>query len=335
MKALEIFISCSLWAEDDCRRSALGGGAVYLDASAGLQPILTGRDDLFAGCHAIIDDRNALADLADFERPSIDSTVGLEDVGVISVLPALQRTRRHGHYIWRSAREKSDVQIFARPERAILIWESAFNTQRAGGLSNLVVEDCDRAFSQLLVVIAVHREDADRTGLQCRLDGGELTFGQGEDDGNRLELGDDDEAGRIGRMHDVALIDQSNAGPAGQWGGNRRVVELGFRAVDSRLIAADLRLELGYRSTLRVDLLFWGETARRQIAKSLQVEFCVGEIGFVLHLCCCRLIIRGLKGPRIDLRQEIARLDVLTFGESDLCQLAIDPRLDGDRVECL
>src|SRR5947209_4006737 len=32
---------------------------------------------------------------------------------------------------------------------------------------------------------------------------------------------------------------------------------------------------------------------------------------------------------------EIADLDVLTFGEGDLCQLAIDPRLDGDRVERL
>src|SRR5947209_3478138 len=214
-----------LRAGDECRRSALGGGAVYSDASAGLQAVLPGCDDLFPGCHAIIDYSNALADLADFERPGFDSTVGLNDVGVIAVLPALQRTRRHGHYIWRSAREKSDVQIFARPERAILVWESAFNTQRAGGLSNLVVENCDRAFSQLLVVVAVHREDADRTGLQCRWDGGELTFGQGEDDGNRLELGDDDEAGRIGRMHDVGLSDESNAGPAGQWGGNRRVVE--------------------------------------------------------------------------------------------------------------
>src|SRR5882757_2031553 len=147
MKALEIFISCSSCAGDECRRSALGGGAVYCDASAGLQAVLPGRHDLFPGCHAIIDDSNALTDLADFERPGFDSTVGLNNVRVIAVLPALQRTRRHGYYIWRSAREKSDVQIFARPERAILIWECALDTQCACGLSNLVVEDFDRAFS--------------------------------------------------------------------------------------------------------------------------------------------------------------------------------------------
>ena len=167
------------------------------------------------------------------------------------------------------------------------------------------------------------------------MDRGELTLRQGEDDGNRLQLGDDDKAGRIGRMHDVALIDEPDAGPAGERGGNRRVVELGFRAVDRRLVALDLRLELRYRGALGIDLLFWGEIARRQIAEALQVEFCVGEIGFVLHLFGDRLIVRGLKGTGIDLRQEIARLDVLTFGESDLYQFAIDPRLDGDRVERL
>ena len=125
MNALEIFISCSLCAPG-ATGSAFDGGGIYFDASAGLQAVLPGRHDLFTGRHAIIDDGNPLANLAYFERPGFDSTVGLDDVGVIAVLPALQRTRRHGHYIGRSAREKSDVQIFARPERAILIWEGAF-----------------------------------------------------------------------------------------------------------------------------------------------------------------------------------------------------------------
>jgi hypothetical protein len=42
-----------------------------------------------------------------------------------------------------------------------------------------------------------------------------------------------------------------------------------------------------------------------------------------------------LKGTRIDLCEEIARLDILTLGESDLYQFAISPRLDGDCVERL
>src|SRR5439155_15045503 len=115
----------------------------------------------------------------------------------------------------------------------------------------------------------------------------------------------------------------------------RRVVELSLRAVDCRLVPTDLRLELRHGGALRIDLLFWSEVARRQITEALQVELCVGEIGFVLHLFCSSLVERGLKGTRIDLRQEIARLDVLTFGEGDLYQFAVDPRLDGDRVKRL
>jgi hypothetical protein len=47
------------------------------------------------------------------------------------------------------------------------------------------------------------------------------------------------------------------------------------------------------------------------------------------------LIVRGLKWSRIDLRQEVARLDVLALGESDLGQFAIDPSLYRDSVERL
>src|SRR5438132_5360607 len=149
MKALEIFTSCSFCARDDRERSALGGGAIYVDASAGLQAVLPRRDHLIAGCHAIIDDCDTLADLAHFEGARLHRTVGLDHIGVVAVRPALQRARGYGHYIWRSAREKSDVEILARPQRTVIIRESALNTHCARGLSNLVVEDCYRAFSQL------------------------------------------------------------------------------------------------------------------------------------------------------------------------------------------
>jgi hypothetical protein len=82
-------------------------------------------------------------------------------------------------------------------------------------------------------------------------------------------------------------------------------------------------------------LLFWGEVARLQVGETLQVESCVGEVGFVLHLFGDRLIVCSLERTWINLRQKIARLDVLTFGESDLYQFAIDPRLDGNRIERL
>src|SRR6516162_11386815 len=107
-------------------------------------------------------------------------------------------------------------------------------------------------------------------------------------------------------MHDLALVDEPDAGPAAERRCDRRIAELGLRAVDRRLIAADLRLDLCHGGSLRVELLFWSEVARREIAKALQVEICVGEIGFILRLFGDRLIVRGLKGARVNLRQEIA-----------------------------
>src|SRR6516162_4369657 len=116
-------------------------------------------------------------------------------------------------------------------------------------------------------------------------------------------------------MHDVALVDEPDASPAAQRRSDRRIAELGLRAVDRRLIAADLRLELCHRGALRVELLRCSEIARREIAEALQVESSVGHIGLVLDFFGDRMIVRGLKGTRIDLCQEISRLDVLTFGE--------------------
>ena len=49
----------------------------------------------------------------------------------------------------------------------------------------------------------------------------------------------------------------------------------------------------------------------------------VGELAFELRL-------QELVGARIDLRQEIALLDQLAFGEPDLEQLAVDLGLHGD-----
>src|SRR5215813_15473182 len=134
------------------------------------------------------------------------------------------------------------------------------------------------------VVVTAHRENSNGTRFQRRLDGSELALRQSEDDRYRPKLGNDDKAGRIARMHDVALVNQSDTGPAGQRRGNRRVVELRFRVVDGRLIALNLRLELRYHGALRIDLLLWGEVARRQIGETLQVDFCVGEVSLVLHL---------------------------------------------------
>src|SRR5271155_4580408 len=166
----------------DCRWSALGSGAIYFDASAWLQAILPGRDHLIPCCYSVVDDGDAVADLADFEGARFHRAVRLYNIGVVAVRPTLQRAWRHRHHIRRSAREQTDVEELTRPQCAILVREGAFETHRAGGLRDLVVENRQGALGQLPVVVTAHREDVHGTRFQRRLNGSELTLRQSEDD---------------------------------------------------------------------------------------------------------------------------------------------------------
>ena len=101
-----------------------------------------------------------------------------------------------------------------------------------------------------------------------------------------------------------------------------------------RLIGLNRGFELTHQRRLRVDLLLRvGERPGRLVA--LEIELGVLELRLVLGLGRFRLIKRRLERTRIDLSQNVARFDVLAFGESDLVQLAIDPDLHGDGVEGL
>src|SRR6516165_5253597 len=92
------------------RRSVLGGRTVSRYASTGLQTVLPSCHDLFAGRQAISNYGGAVTDMAHFKWSCFDSTVGFDDVGVITVWPALQRPGRRGHNILLCARQQPDVK---------------------------------------------------------------------------------------------------------------------------------------------------------------------------------------------------------------------------------
>ena len=93
--------------------------------------------------------------------------------------------------------------------------------------------------------------------------------------------------------------------------GNRRpdggVIELGLRVLDQRRVGGNLRGQLLDGRALRIGLLPGCEFA--EPGEALQVEFGVGEIGFVLDLLGLGLVERSLERPRIDLDQRVAFLD--------------------------
>ena len=101
------------------------------------------------------------------------------------------------------------------------------------------------------------------------------------------------------------------------------------RGLDRGLVGRDRGLELIDLALLLVDDLLRGDVREHQGLRACEVFLGRGELGLVLGLLGLGLVERGLEQPRIDLRQHVALLDVLAFGEQHLLQLAVDLGMNG------
>ena len=147
-----------------------------------------------------------------------------------------------------------------------------------------------------------------------------------------MQLHDRHDARRVGRMHDVAGVDEAKARFSRERRTDCRIADLRLGVVDRRLVALDLRDELIDRRLLRVELLARNRVLLGEGGIALQVELRVLQIRLVLRLLRERLIERRLIGPRIDLHEKIAFLDHLALFEGDLDDLAVDAAAHSHRV---
>ncbi len=168
--------------------------------------------------------------------------------------------------------------------------------------------------------------------LLLRLNSWQIGFGKREDQRDRLELRDNDEAIWRRRADDVADIDLADADDAVDRRGQPRVAQLHVRGVDERLVGLDRALELRDLRLLRVQELRCGEALLFQRCVTVEIGLCVGELGLVAIAVRGELFDLRLIGTRIDLRQQIAGMDLLSFGEVDAGDLALDLGAHHDRV---
>ena len=80
----------------------------------------------------------------------------------------------------------------------------------------------------------------------------QLILRQGENHRNRLQLADDDKAGRIGGVHDVARVDQPEADASRDRRGNARVDQIELGALDLPLIARRGALRNGLSNSIEL-----------------------------------------------------------------------------------
>jgi len=99
-----------------------------------------------------------------------------------------------------------------------------------------------------------------------------------EDDGDGLELGDDQHGILIGGVYDVALVDEAKTDASGDGGGNVAISDLELGVVNGGLVRPNRAFELNRRRLLRVHLLLrHGTGYLQQIFEALIVELRVTE----------------------------------------------------------
>ena len=147
---------------------------------------------------------------------------------------------------------------------------------------------------------------------------------QREDQRNRIELRDDDEAVRSRRTDDVADVDLTNPDHAIDRRGQARVAELHLRGVDQRLIGLDGRRQLPHLRLLGFEQLRSGPALLPQCGVAGEIGLGVDELGLIALKVGSVLIDQGLVGARIDLRQQVAGMHGLAFGEVDADDLPLD-----------
>ncbi len=133
----------------------------------------------------------------------------------------------------------------------------------------------------------------------------------------------------VGRVHDVARIDQARADATAHRRDDARVAELHLRKVDLRVVGLHGGLELPDQRLLGIELLLGRGLLRVEVGVALEVDARVAELREVARALRLGLLELCLEGARVELREELAFLHVLPFDEAHALELTVDARLHG------
>ena len=218
----------------------------------------------------------------------------------------------------------------------IAVRKSRLQHDRAGRGIDLVVNHRERPRVHQGLVVAIHRENLQfRAAFFFLLNLAEVLRGQREDERDRLDLRDDHEPARVGRVDDIALVNQPHPDATGERRGDSRIVELHLRIFHSRLVGLHCRIELRDERLLRLVLLRRDHLFLDQIRVPFEVAARVFEQRLVLPLLRHRLLpLRAIRRI-VNLREHHAGLHVLPLGEFHILQFAIHARMHRHRIQRL
>ncbi len=280
-------------------------------------------------------DRDAVA-LGHAQRDGAqrDVAVGADHVDEGALRAALDGRARQDHLVVQRVDAHAHVDELVGEQRRVLVGELRAQLDGAGGVVDGVVHRHQRAVGEqvgLAAVPGLHRQLV--AGLQPGHHLGQGVFGQGVDDGDRVDLRDDDDAGGVRRVDDVARVHLAQADAARHRRCDARVRQLHPGVVGVALVELDRALVLAHQRGLRVHLLLGDGVLRHQGLVALQIQPGVLQQRGVARELALGLGELGLVGAGVDLGQQVAGLDGLALGEGQAHELAVDTCLDGHVVD--
>src|SRR4029077_7121438 len=138
------------------------------------------------------------------------------------------------------------------------------------------------------------------------------------------------DSGVVAGLHVVSRIDKAKADTAGDRRYDAAVEHVELLLIDLRLIELHRALVLLHNVDLILVLLARDRILLGEFLVAYEADLRVRQHALVRGELAFELRLLKLVGSRVDLRQEIALLDQLPFGEPHLQELAVDLRLHGD-----
>ena len=124
-----------------------------------LQLVLSVDDDLLVGREAGVYKRLPLADLSDLDWAGRHGGVGIDNIGVGSLLALLHHRCGNGQAVMPRIDQEPYADELARPQPMGRIWKLCLEPYRTGGLQDLIVDKRELALIELdLPVLAVRQK---------------------------------------------------------------------------------------------------------------------------------------------------------------------------------
>ena len=197
-----------------------------VDRAARHDPQLALGDDHLAGRKALRDNSLHPDRALDGHGPQLGGAVRLDDVDVLSGLRSLEGAGGDRDHLGVGEGQCYGYEL-PGPEALRGIGKGGLEPQGTGRGLDGVIEKGELPGFRLLVRPRWGGSDGELAGRAVALEGSKVLLGHSEGDVDRAQLMDGGE-GRAGVIaaHDVALVEGDLAGPAGEGGADRAVLEL-------------------------------------------------------------------------------------------------------------